>query len=38
MSLTQEAFPRFVERTRKVDAKQFELPIYEQVMDNIGKQ
>lgn len=29
--------PRFVETTRKVDAKQLELPMYEQVMDKIGK-
>lgn len=29
--------PKFVETTRKVDAKQLELPMYEQVMDNIGK-
>lgn len=29
--------PRFVETTRKVDAKQLELPMYEQVMNHIGK-
>lgn len=29
--------PRFVETTRKVDAKQLELPMYEQVMEKIGK-
>lgn len=29
--------PRFVETTRKVDAKQIELPIYQSVMDEIGK-
>ncbi|WP_163340359.1 2-oxoacid:acceptor oxidoreductase family protein [Desulfopila sp. IMCC35008] len=29
--------PRFVETTRKVDAKQLELPMYEQVMSKIGK-
>jgi 2-oxoglutarate ferredoxin oxidoreductase subunit gamma len=29
--------PRFVETTRKVDAKQLELPMYEQVMDKVGK-
>lgn len=28
---------RFVEITKKVDAKQIELPIYEAVMENIGK-
>lgn len=28
---------RFVETTRKVDAKQLELPMYEQVMEKIGK-
>ncbi len=28
---------RFVETTRKVDARQIELPIYENVMDQIGK-
>lgn len=28
---------RFVETTRKVDAKQIELPIYESVMSRIGK-
>jgi len=29
--------PRFVETTRKVDARQIELPMYEQVMEQIGK-
>lgn len=29
--------PRFVETTQKVDAKQLELPIYEQVVNKIGK-
>lgn len=29
--------PRFVEITRKVDAKQIELPMYQSVMDEIGK-
>lgn len=29
--------PRFVETTRKVDAKTLELPMYEQVMEKIGK-
>lgn len=28
---------RFVETTKKVDAKQIELPLYEKVMDKIGK-
>lgn len=28
---------RFVETTRKVDARQMELPMYESVMDQIGK-
>lgn len=28
---------RFVQTTKKVDAKQIELPIYETVMENIGK-
>jgi 2-oxoglutarate ferredoxin oxidoreductase subunit gamma len=28
---------RYVETTRKVDAKQLELPMYEKVMENIGK-
>lgn len=28
---------KFVETTRKVDAKQIELPLYEQVLDKIGK-
>lgn len=28
---------RYVETTRKVDAKQIELPMYENVMDKIGK-
>lgn len=31
------ADPRFVETTRKVDAKQLELPMYEQVMEKVGK-
>lgn len=29
---------RFVETTRKVDVKQVELPLYQTIMDNIGKQ
>jgi 2-oxoglutarate ferredoxin oxidoreductase subunit gamma len=29
--------PRFVETAKKVDAKKLELPIYEQVMEKIGK-
>ena len=29
--------PRFVETTRKVDAKQLELPMYEQVMEKVKK-
>lgn len=29
--------PRFVETTRKVDARQIELPMYEKVMEQIGK-
>ena len=29
--------PRFVETTRKVDAKQLELPMYEEVMTKVGK-
>ncbi|WP_428624278.1 2-oxoacid:acceptor oxidoreductase family protein [Sedimenticola sp.] len=29
--------PRFVETTRKVDAKQLELPMYEKVMEKVGK-
>lgn len=29
--------PRFVETTRKVDAKKLELPMYEQVIEKVGK-
>jgi 2-oxoglutarate ferredoxin oxidoreductase subunit gamma len=29
--------PRFVETTKKVDARQIELPMYESVMEKIGK-
>lgn len=29
--------PRFVKTTRKADAKQLELPMYDQVMEKIGK-
>lgn len=29
--------PRFVETTKNVDARQIELPMYEQVMEKIGK-
>lgn len=29
--------PRFVETAKKVDAKKIELPMYEEVMDKIGK-
>jgi len=29
--------PRFVQTARKVDAKQLELPMYDQVMEKIGK-
>lgn len=29
--------PRFVTTARKIDAKQLELPMYEQVMDKVGK-
>lgn len=29
--------PRFVETTKKVDARQIELPMYENVMEKIGK-